>query len=182
MSTKEKQTWALFAGFIPCSFENNEREHVLTKNQNPTKRPQSQSLRCQISLRIKMRMFPLQCKPRKLLPETWNIDKKVIPTTEATVFIKTMDWNRNCSQVPSFLFQQISSTMSKTYMHLEKIKFFFSLRRQETFCRLVHSHQGAYASTSSSNIFQSTVIVINEVESQDTVNTILGNGLIGFQK
>ena len=127
-------------------------------------------------------MFPLQCKPRKLLPETWNIDKKVIPTTEATVFIKTMDWNRNCSQVPSFLFQQISSTMSKTYMHLEKINFFFSLRRQETFSRLVHSHQRTDALTSSINIFQSTTIGVYEEESRKTVNTIWEKGLIGYQK
>ena len=70
------------------------------------------------------------------------------------------------------------STRSMTSMHLKTLKVFSSLRRPETHLRHAQGHQRASALTCFINIFQNTIIIVYEVESQKTVNTKLGKRTI----
>ena len=108
--------------------------------------------------------------------------KKLIPITEATIPIKTMQQKRSCNQFLSFMSEPCLSTTSKTCMHIKKFKVFSSLRRPKTHCRHAQGHQRAVALTSSINIFQSTTITVNKVEHQKTVNTKLGKQTIWFSE
>ena len=63
-------------------------------------------------------------------------------------------------------------------MHLKKFKVFSSLRRPETYFKHAQGHQQESASTDSINIFQSTIILVYEVEPQKTVNTKPGKQTI----
>ena len=65
-----------------------------------------------------------------------------------------------------------------TCMHLKMFKVFSSLRRPETHFRHAQGHQRAGALAGSTNIFQSTIITVYEVEHQKTVNTKLGKQTI----
>ena len=56
----------------------------------------------------------------------------------------------------------------------QNVQGFSSLRRPETHFRHAQGHQRAGAWTGSTNIFQSTIITVYEVEHQKTVNTKLG--------
>ena len=69
-----------------------------------------------------------------------------------------------------------------TSMHLKKFKVFSSLRRPETHFRHAQGHQRAGALIGSFNIFQSTIIVVYEVEHQKTVNTKPGKQTICFSE
>ena len=61
-------------------------------------------------------------------------------------------------------------------------KVFSTLRRPETHFRHAQGHQRAGALTGSINIFQSTFIMVYEVEHQKTINTKLGKQTITFSE
>ena len=67
-------------------------------------------------------------------------------------------------------------------MHLKKFKVFPSLRRPETHFRHAQGHQRAGALTGSINIFRITIITVNQVEHQKTVNTKFGKQTIWFSE
>ena len=60
--------------------------------------------------------------------------------------------------------------------------FFSSPRRPETHCRHAQDHQRASSLTGSIKIFQSTVIMVYEVEHQMTVNTKHGKQVNWFSE
>ena len=69
-----------------------------------------------------------------------------------------------------------------TIMRLNNVKVLSSARRQETHCRLAQSHQRAGAITGYIKIFQSTDIMVYEVEHQMTVNTKHGKQVNWFSE
>ena len=64
----------------------------------------------------------------------------------------------------------------------QKVQGFSSLRRPETHFRHAQGHQRASALTGSTNISESTIITLYEVEDQKTVNTKLGKQTIRFSE
>ena len=68
-----------------------------------------------------------------------------------------------------------------TCMHLKKFKVFSSLRRPETYFSHATGHQRAGALTSSSNVFQSIITTVYEVENQKTVTTKPGKDYVVFR-
>ena len=117
----------------------------------------------------------------KLKPES-QLRNKLIPITEATIPINTVNKKRSYNQFPSFMSEPYLSIKSKTCKHLKNFKLLSSLRRPETHVRHVQSHQPACALTGSINIFQSTFITIHEVGHQKTVNKKLGKRTIWFSE
>ena len=69
-----------------------------------------------------------------------------------------------------------------TCMQLKKVKVLFSSHSPETHVKHAQSHQRADGITGSINIFQSTVLIVYEVEHQKTVNTKLGKRSICFSE
>ena len=69
-----------------------------------------------------------------------------------------------------------------TKMNLKKFKVLSNAHRPKTHCRHAQVHQWANALTGSINIFQSTVIIVYEVEHQKTVNKKLGKQTIWFSE
>ena len=67
-------------------------------------------------------------------------------------------------------------------MHLKKFNVFSRLRRPETYFRHAQGHQREGALAGSTNIFQSTIITVYEVEHQKTDNTKLGKQTIWFSE
>ena len=61
-----------------------------------------------------------------------------------------------------------------TCMQLKKVKVLFSSPSPETHVKHAQSHQRADGLTGSINNFQSTVLIVYEVEHQKTVTTKLG--------
>ena len=97
--------------------------------------------------------------------------KNIVSLNKATLFTKTVKWNRTFLLLILFTSDQnVSTTSSKKWVHLKMIKFCSSLNQpKKNKIQSQRSYFCAGAVKSSSKIYQNTFIAVNGVEYQKTV-------------
>ena len=96
--------------------------------------------------------------------------KNIVSLKKAPIFTKTMKWKRTF--LPLLLFtsdQNVSTTSSKTWVHLKMFKFFSSFHQPKNWSQSQRSYFCAGAVTTSSKIYQNRFIAVKGVEYKKTV-------------
>ena len=127
MSLKENHNWANLANFCPCRHDDKKRGTVRQITQKPIV-----SWSIQFWIPIANNSENVQYEKTSLKDLTHRT-KNLISTNDANFIDQQSEEKEKSIQLHSFTSEQHLSTMSKTSMQLQKVKFFIVFVNQYTF-------------------------------------------------